>query len=347
MTIELAILGIVTLIVAIGLIPLSRYLGFRTGLIDRPRAGELQRAPIARTGGYAIVGAFGVGAVLSLALIPREDPDERLRLVGFAIGLLIVLVVAIADDRLRLGPMPQLVGQIAAAVVPAGFGLLMFDLSVPWIGLVELPFAIALPVTIVWVVGMMNTVNWLDTMDGLAGGVAAIAALVLFARSIALGQSSVAALPLCVAAACLGFLLFNFHPARVIMGSSGSWFLGYALAMLAIVGGAKVATALMVLGLPIIDTAIVIVQRVAGGRSPFKGGDSAHLVHKLAKRGWGVRQIVLVVYTACAIVGVFGLALSGPVKLAVFGLALVAVTALAILVVVRVRSGRRESAANG
>ena len=305
--------------------PLAWWLGVRAGIVDRPRPGELQRWPRARTGGYGIVAAFLVGVGLSLVLMPRGDSDEAARLLGFAVGLAVVLPVALLDDRLRLGPRPQLLGQVLAAALPIPFGLYITDVSGPWGQILPLPILVAIPFTVVWVVGMINTLNWLDTVDGLAGGTAAIAAAILLWRSLDLGQYSVAVLPLALLAACLGFLAFNFNPARVFMGTSGSMFLGYALAMLAIFGGAKIATALMVLGIPILDTALVIVQRVVAGRSPFQGGDNAHLSHRLALRGWGAApDRALGLRSAASCSGVGGLTLSGEHKALLFAIVLLA-----------------------
>jgi UDP-GlcNAc:undecaprenyl-phosphate GlcNAc-1-phosphate transferase len=329
LTFELAVVFVAALLASLLLTPAARALGVRLGMVDHPRAGELQRWPRARTGGYALIAAFLVGVAVSLALVPRSDPTEWSRLLGFAVGLAVVIPVAVLDDRLRLGPWPQLVGQLLAGALPIAFGLMITDVSGPWGQILPLPVALAVPFTVVWVVGMINTMNWLDTMDGLAGGIALIAAVVLLARTLDLGQYSVAVLPLALLAACLGFLPFNFNPARVFMGTSGSMFLGYALAMLAIFGGAKIATAAMVLGLPILDTAFVIIQRLLAGRSPLRGGDDAHLTHKLVKRGWGVRRIVLTLYAGCVALGASGLVLSGPYKVwvfAAFGLGLVAAT---------------------
>jgi UDP-GlcNAc:undecaprenyl-phosphate GlcNAc-1-phosphate transferase len=325
----LAIVFVVTLATSFALTPLARALGVRLGMIDHPRPGELQRWPRARSGGYGLVTAFVLGLLVSLFLIPRSDPTEWSRLMGFVVGLLVVIVVAFFDDRLRMGAFPQLLGQVLAALLPIPFGLMVADLSNPLGQTVPLPLVFAVPLTVLWVVGMVNTVNWLDAVDGLAGGVALIAAIVLLARTVDLGQYSVAVLPLALAAACLGFLPFNFSPARVFMGTSGSMFLGYALAMLAIFGGAKLATAAMVLGLPLLDSAFVIIQRLHAGRSPFQGGDHAHLTHKLARRGWGVRRIVLTLYATCLALGLGALVLPGAYKLwifAGFGLGLVAAT---------------------
>ena len=335
MTFELAVVFAAALAASLFLTPVARALGVRLGMVDHPRPGEVQRWSRSRTGGYALIAAFLVGVAVSFVLVPRSDPAEWSRLIGFAVGLAVVIPVAVLDDRLRLGPWPQLFGQLLAGVLPIAFGLMITDVSGPWGQILPLPVALAIPFTVLWVVGMINTMNWLDTMDGLAGGIALIAALVLLARTIDLGQYSVAVLPLALVAACLGFLPFNFNPARVFMGTSGSMFLGYALAMLAIFGGAKIATAAMVLGLPILDTAFVIIQRLLGGRSPFHGGDDAHLTHKLVKRGWGVRRIVLTLYAGCVALGVSGLVLSGPYKVWIFGFFVVALAAATLWLVLR------------
>jgi UDP-GlcNAc:undecaprenyl-phosphate GlcNAc-1-phosphate transferase len=336
-TAGLAIVFVVTLATSLLLTPLARGVGVRLGLVDHPRPGELQRWPRSRTGGYGLITAFVLGLLVSLFLVPRSDTEEWYRLTGFVVGLLVVIVVAFFDDRLRIGPFPQLAGQVLAALLPVPFGLMVADVSNPLGQIVPLPLVVAVPFTVLWVVGMINTLNWLDTMDGLAGGVALIAALVLLARTIDLGQYSVAVLPLALVAACLGFLPFNFNPARVFMGTSGSMFLGYALAMLAIFGGAKLATAAMVLGLPILDTAFVIIQRLHAGRSPFHGGDDAHLTHKLFKRGWSVRRIVLTLYAACLALGLGALASSGHHKLWIFAGFALALAAATVWLVLRPR----------
>ncbi len=343
MILPLSLIFAITLIASICLTPIARRLCVRVGLVDRPRAGELQRWEVARGGGYALIGAFAIGIAASILIIPRPDEEEWTRLIGFAIGLLAIIPIAVLDDQFRLGPKPQLIGQIVAATLPIPFGLYITDIALPSGSILSLPLLVAYPFTIVWVVGMINTLNWLDTMDGLATGVAGIAALVLLIRSATLGQVSVAVLPLALTAVCLGFLPYNFNPARVFMGTSGSMFLGYSLALLAIFGGAKIATALMVLGLPIIDTALVIVQRLAAGRSVFQGGDSVHLAHQLAHRGWTVRQVALAAYTVSAVFGFGGLALSGQYKAWLFTIVIILVIAIAYLVTRRVRPDKAST----
>jgi len=312
-------------LISLVLTPVAGWLGRRAGLVDRPRAGELQTSVTPRSGGYALVAAFLLAAGISLALVPHPA-DEWLRIVGLMVGIALVIPIAIIDDAVRLGPFPQLVGQLGLAALAMLFGLVIWNIANPFGGLIILPGVIAVPFTLFWIVGMINTMNFIDTMDGLAAGVAAIAGFVLFARSIALGQYTIAVLPLALTGACIGFLRYNFNPARIFMGTSGSMFLGFSLAILALIGGAKIATAAFVLGLPIIDTALVIIRRSAHRRSPFIGGDDAHLPHRLVARGLSARRIALLIYGVCAVGGVLAMTLNGIQKLWV--LALVGVIAV-------------------
>lgn len=318
------------------LTPLAERLCWHYRLIDQPRAGELQVRPAARAGGYAIIAAFLVALVVSLLLFPRS-PAEVVRLGGFLLGVALIVPLALVDDFKRLSPGAQGLGQLGIAVPPVVFGIIIDNVASPFGGLVEFPLYVALPFTLFWIVGMINTLNFIDTMDGLATGISAIAATILFARSFDLGQYSIAVLPLALAGACLGFLPYNFNPARIFAGSGGSYFLGYSLAVLAMIGGAKIATALMVLGLPIVDVAVVILRRLLAGRSPFKGGDGAHLVHRMAAAGLSPRLIALIVYILCALAGALALSLSSVQKLYVFVVVLLVLALIVIGLVVRRR----------
>lgn len=311
------------------LTPIAGRIGERFGLVDRPRKGEVQARPAPRSGGYGLVVAFIFAVVASFSLVPHSG-DELTRVLGLIVGIVLVLPIALVDDLKRLGPFPQLVGQVGLAVVAMAFGLIIHNVANPFGGLIPLPMVIAIPFTLVWVVGMINTLNWFDTVDGLAAGMSAIAAIVLFARSVSLGQYTVSLLPLALAGVCLGFLKYNFNPARIFMGTSGSTFLGFALAILALIGGAKIATAAFVLGLPIIDTALVIVQRSARRRSPFIGGDDAHLPHKLVARGLSARRISLMIYAVCAVGGMLAMTLNGVQKLWIILIVGVIAAALAL-----------------
>jgi len=309
--------------------------GQRLGMLDYPRRNELQQSVVPRSGGYGICAAF-VLAVLASLLIPSpalaRSPDDARRLLGVLLGLAPLLGLAYLDDRRRLGPLPQLVGQVVIAAVPVAFGLWIDSIALPYFGAVPLPSWLGVPLTLLWLVAMINTINLVDVMDGLAGGIAAIAALTLFARSFLFGQLTIAVLPLALAGACLGYLPRNWHPARLFMGTSGSTFLGYTLGTLAIVGGVKVGTAVIVLGLPMLDVAWVICRRLSHGRSPLMGGDGEHLPQRLAALGVAQPRIVLLLYGFCGLFAWLGLALHSPVptvaKLAVLLGMVLAVAAL-------------------
>jgi UDP-GlcNAc:undecaprenyl-phosphate GlcNAc-1-phosphate transferase len=252
----------------------------------------------------------------------------------------VLVPFAVWDDFRRLGPFVQLVAQLACATVPVLFGITMNSISnplapPPFGGQIPLPEWVAIPATITWLVLMMNSMNWLDTMDGLAGGVGAIASVFLVVVCVGLDQGSIALLPAALAGACLGFIPFNFHPAKVFMGTTGSMFLGYALGVIGVIGGAKVASTMLVLGVPVLDAILVIVQRLAGGRSPFHGGDKAHLVHQLRLAGLGTRQVALLVYALCALCGVMATALVRLEKFYAFGALALALAGLFAFVRVR------------
>ena len=315
---------------ALVLTPIASWFGERFGLVDRPRAGEVQKRPAPRSGGYGLVIAFILAVIASFPLVPHSG-DELMRVVGLIVSALLVLPIALIDDLKRLGPLPQLIGQIGLAIVAMAFGLIIENVASPFGGLIVFPMAVAVPFTLFWIVGMINTLNWWDTVDGLAAGVTVVAAVVLFVRSVSLGQYTISLLPLALAGVCVAFLRYNFNPARIFMGTSGSTFLGFALAILALIGGAKIATAAFVLGLPIIDAASVILQRSARRRSPFVGGDDAHLPHRLLARGLSARRIVLVIYGVCAMGGMLAMALNGVQKL----WAIVIVVAVSVVLALR------------
>lgn len=326
---------LIALVTSAGLTAAAVKFSGRLGLIDQPRAGELQRFAVPRTGGYAMLLAFVVAIGVSLLIMPRES-GEYDRLLAFGVGILVILPIALIDDLKRLGWVIQTIGHSLVAVLTMVFGVLIESVASPFGGLILLPIWIAIPFTYLWIVGMINTINLNDTIDGLGAGVAAIAATVLFFRSLELGQYSIAVLPLALVGACAGFLVFNFHPAKIIMGTAGSMVLGYSLAVLAIIGGAKIATALMVLALPIGDVVAVIIQRWRARRSPFKGGDSAHLPHRLTQMGWSPRQITIAAYGVCGLFGWLALSLPGAQKLMLF--IAVAVALLLLLITMAVRA---------
>lgn len=335
-------------------VPLAAAVGKAVGgaLVDQPRPGEIQRRPIARTGGYGIIAAFFLALVVSLPITDRSGPKNDFReyatLAGLALGAALLIPFAAWDDAKRLPPLPQLIAQIVCALVPVLYGVRLDRIADT-----DIPTWLTIPLSVIWIVGMINALNWLDTMDGLAGGVSLIGAFTLFFASLLqrgpnnefIQQNSIALLGLALAGACVGFLVYNLPPARIFMGTSGSMFLGYALGVISIIGGAKIATAILVLGLPILDTALVILQRLLGRRSPFQGGDGAHLVHRLVAAGYSVRQIVALVYTLTALFGILSLTLVRQQK--IIGFLLLAAIMGGLLLALRRRAAKQGANGGG
>ena len=198
---------------------------------------------------------------------------------------------------------------MAAAAIAVAFLIFIEQFNNPLTGQLtpDWPYVVTVTITLFWLGLMMNTVNWLDGLDGLAVGVCAVAALMIFIHAaFRLDQVSVSLLPLALLGAALGFLPYNFHPARVFMGSNGSLFLGYTLGVLGIIGGAKMATILLVMGLPLLDVVWQIVRRVSTGENPTKG-DRGHVHYRLLELGLSQRQIVLGYYLFCTLFGAIAL----------------------------------------
>ncbi len=317
---------------AIALTPLATWLALRTGAIDQPSARRVHDKPTPRLGGLAIFFAFIIGVYFSLPY-PRSDTTEMEHLNGLLIGCTLMFLIGLVDDYHELKSVPQLFAQLAAAIIAVASGVLIVEIPNPFSGAIPLQFQdwFGVLFTLFWLMGMVNTINWLDGIDGLAGGVSVIAGSVMFLHTFRLEQYSLSLLALALIGAALGFLLFNFSPARIFMGSAGANVLGFALGVLSIIGGAKVATALLVLGVPILDVAWQIISRLRAGKSPFVA-DKGHLHHRLLDLGLSHRAIVVLYYTLSAVFGILALILpSGVYKL----IALVVIGAGALLVLVR------------
>ncbi|MBN1815252.1 MAG: undecaprenyl/decaprenyl-phosphate alpha-N-acetylglucosaminyl 1-phosphate transferase [Anaerolineae bacterium] len=293
------------------LTPLAGRLGRRLGVVDRPGGRRAHREEVPRLGGVplflAFVAAVGVGQALS---IPTADAKEPVRLLGLLAGSAFLFIVGLIDDRWELRPLPQFVAHFAAAIIAILTYIQLERFNNPLTNTeVVLPMIAYVPMTVFWVTGMITTVNWLDGLDGLSAGVGAILCVVLAIHMHSVGQPSVAILPLALLGALLGFLPYNFAPARVFLGSAGAFFLGYALSALGLIAGGRVATVLLVIGLPIVDVAWQIFDRLRRRRSPARG-DRGHLHFRLLDLGISQRTIVLLYWGFCALFGVLTLTIS-------------------------------------
>lgn len=292
---------------SLALVPLAIRLGERLEIVDIPGGRRLHQGVISRLGGIAIYGGFAAAILLAQGLpVARFDEKEVIRFIGLFVGVTVVFVAGLIDDIKELGAIPQFAVQILASGIGIVFLIFIESVNSPFSGQqISWPWWFTVMISMLWFVFMMNTVNFLDGLDGLASGVSLIAGLMLFINSafrINPAQLSVSLLPLSLAGATLGFLLYNFHPAKVFMGSSGSYVLGFAIAALSIIGGAKMATILLVMGLPLLDVVWLIVNRIRQGKNPMRG-DRQHLHFRLVDRGFGQRQIVLAYYAFCFLFG--------------------------------------------
>jgi len=308
-----ALVFFVPLILALVLTPLTARLGLRLGLVDEPGGRRRHEGRVSRLGGLALCAAFTAGLLLILFLPPhllpvRQDPRELTRLTGLLLGAGFVFLLGLLDDHLQLSAYAQYAVQLAAGLIAVAFLIHIKHVNNPFtnrffFGPEGFPWPVVWVLTILWIMGMINTVNFLDGLDGLAVGVGAILCAILAVHMVRQGQGSVALLPLAMLGATLGFLPYNFHPARVFMGSSGAYCLGFGLGALGIIGGARVATVLLVMGLPILDVGWQIVRRRRLGR-PIGVGDRGHLHFRLHDLGYSQRTIVLTYYGFCALFGV-------------------------------------------
>lgn len=289
---QLFLAFVVALSTTAALIPLLARWAPAMGLTDKPGPRKVHRVPVPRVGGLAMAVGMLLPALLTVSLIPSVR--------GVLLGVTILLIFGLWDDRATLGYRTKFLGQILAVAVCMAVGGVR--IGAVTIGTVNvLPGALSTLVTFVFLIGITNAVNLADGLDGLAGGMVllCLCAIALFAA--AAGKPNVTALCLIEGGAVLGFLRFNTHPARIFMGDSGSQVLGFsvgALALLATQGDDSTvspALPLLLLGIPILDTMTVMVRRIAAGRSPF-AADSNHLHHRLLALGFAHREAVATVY---------------------------------------------------
>lgn len=294
----------------------------RRGWLAHPGPRRVHRLPTPTMGGIAIVAGFTVAMLTTFvfgAFVPQlqRSPFETLRIGLLLAGMAIVAGISFLDDLRELPAFQRLLVHFLAAMVAVGpylwdqtlypdvfgqpteaRGIILTAFNFPFINQIHLhdlsPW-LAIAATMIWIAGIQNMINWADGLDGLAAGVTLIAALVLALHTLRLGQWTVALLPLALAGVCAGFLPYNFHPARLFMGDVGAMTLGYLLAVSAIIGGAKLATALLVLGVPLIDMAWLIAWRTLHGRSAATAGRD-HLHLRLLDLGFSQRQVVAFYY---------------------------------------------------
>jgi UDP-GlcNAc:undecaprenyl-phosphate GlcNAc-1-phosphate transferase len=296
--------GLALLIVLV-LTPAVGEMARRLGAVDTPERRRLNVMPIPRLGGIALFLAILIPG-LALLEISREVR-------GLMLGASIATLIGAVDDFRGLTWWGKLVGQLAAAAVPTTFGIWIDRFTFPFLGIHDLPAWVGVPATVLWVVALMNMVNFLDGLDGLAAGVCAIAGSTFAIIALSLGKPTAAVFSAIVAGACFGFLRHNFYPARIFMGDSGALLLGFSLATIAIQGVLKTASTvvlffpLFMLAIPILDTTFVIARRLKH-RQKLYVADQAHLHFRFLRRGFTQTRVALTMYAWCVTLAAAALA---------------------------------------
>ncbi len=315
--------------VAAAATPLIVRLAQRLGALHGPQERHMHSVPTPRIGGIAVYLAFAVAlfAVLGYALGQRygavsDHIEEVHQLVGLLFGSLLILGVGIWDDLMEMRPRNKLIAQVLVALVSMLYGFVIPGVTNPFnhnpnTNWIDFPPWVGVPLTLLWYVGMMNAINFIDGLDGLLSGFTAISSLFMFWIFFLHGDAVVAIVVLALGGAAIGFLPYNFNPARIFLGDAGSLFIGYVFATVSIIGTSKTAIAislivpLVILALPVLDTAAVIVRRSMTGKA-LTEADRGHFHHTLVLRyGLSVRQAVLLIYALCVVLGTLALYVSG------------------------------------
>ncbi len=304
---------IVALIIAYVTTPLAKRLAFKLGAVDVPKDGRrMHKEPKARMGGLAIFYGFLISVFCFAEFILPTGSVNR-GLIGILIGCAMIVVLGMFDDVKPRPAKLKFLVQIVAAAIPVILGVRVFAITNPFTDeLLSLPAWLSVAGSILWIVGVTNAVNLIDGLDGLAAGVSSIAAVALLSILLIEHISSVTLLVMAaaLAGACFGFLPYNFNPAKLFMGDTGSTFLGFVLACISIQGPFKTYVAfvvpLLVMALPIFDTLFAIIRRLLKGQ-PIMAPDRGHLHHRLIDRGFSHKTTVIILYGLSAILAISGI----------------------------------------
>jgi UDP-GlcNAc:undecaprenyl-phosphate/decaprenyl-phosphate GlcNAc-1-phosphate transferase len=300
--------ALVALVVVVLLTPAVGGVARMLGAVDRPGGRRVNRRPVPRLGGLALFLGIFIPALAFLHL-GRETR-------GLLLGAAVAVTVGVVDDVRGLRWFEKLGGQVAAAAIPVGFGIWVHRFTFPILGVHTLPKWLGMPLSVLWIVAIMNMVNFLDGLDGLAAGVSAISAFTftLIALSLPRPEVNAAILSAIVLGACLGFLRHNLYPARIFMGDSGALLLGFVLATIPLQGLLKTASVvtlffpLLVLAVPILDTSFVVAKRLKY-RQPVYAADRTHLHHRFVNIGFSQRRAATYIWLWCATLAATALAL--------------------------------------
>ncbi|MCI1664991.1 MAG: undecaprenyl/decaprenyl-phosphate alpha-N-acetylglucosaminyl 1-phosphate transferase [Atopobiaceae bacterium] len=294
--------------------PLARKIAWKLDAVDYPSARRINKRPIPRMGGIAIFLALAVAVAVQyvgttrfhwpVVLVP--SPRMTVDYYRLALAFLIIFVTGLVDDMIQLKPLPKLLGQVAAAVVAVSGGLVIGDIVNPFVGGEVTLGWLTYPITVIYLVAYVNIINLIDGLDGLATGITCISSITMFVLASLAGRLDAAALSIALAGATLGFLCYNFHPASIFLGDSGSLLLGFALGTISLLNVTRVAglttiiLPLLIAGIPIMDTFSAIIRRKRAHVS-VSHADKGHIHHRLIHEGFDQRQAVLLMYAWTAL----------------------------------------------
>ncbi|MFC4386538.1 glycosyltransferase family 4 protein [Gracilibacillus marinus] len=284
-------------VITLLLTPIVIKFAFKIGATDKPNARKVHERIMPRLGGLAIFLSFFIGSMFFISKTIVAWP--------ILLGALIIVLTGVLDDIKEISPKTKLIGQFIAATITVLGGIRIDFVTLPFIDRLEFGY-FAIPITIIWIIGITNAINLIDGLDGLAAGVSSIAIFTISILAVTMGNPLIALLGFILLGSTLGFLVFNFHPAKIFMGDSGSLFLGYMISVLAVSGLFKniamfsLLVPIIILAVPIIDTLFAIVRRIVN-KKPLSSPDKLHLHHCLLRLGFSHRQTVLIIYIMAAL----------------------------------------------
>ena len=358
---DIAIAFLLGLVTAFVVTPFSMRIAKKYGAIDVPNDRRVNKKPMPRLGGIAVIAGFFVSTIYLLIsmsiegkLVLFEEDMLWLKLVGFFVGIIILGITCFIDDTKGIHSLTKLIVQIVAALIVVACGIRIENFEIPFLnGQAELNIVLSYIITVCWIVGVTNAINLIDGLDGLSSGISLISCISLLIIFTLNGSPLIAiVLITALGGAISGFLPYNFNPAKTFIGDTGSNFLGFSLAVISILGVAKTYTALVliapiiVLALPLFDTLFAIFRRIKNGKSlkaVFKA-DKGHLHHRLMKKGYTQKQAVLILYGLTATLGMFAIILleSGIWKALSFALLIIAIMAIGYKDIFRVKQEEND-----
>lgn len=284
--------------------PLTRRIALKAGVVDRPGKRKVHARPVPYLGGVAIYLAFTTSILVALHLSEAFKIELSGQFIGLMLGGMVIVALGLWDDVKSIHPLTKIAGQIVASLIIFGYGFRIEMMTNPFGGVIHFPLPLSILITIIWIIGLINAVNLIDGLDGLAAGLTSIAGTILFFVAVSTHNVVTAFLLAAIVGSALGFLRYNFYPAKIFMGDTGSMFIGFILAVSAIVGlqfQHKMATvvALLIpitaLVIPVSDTLMAIVRRMIG-KTPVFMADKRHLHHRLLDMGLTQRQVIFLLY---------------------------------------------------